>query len=353
MLQVALAAAAVPVSARLSRAAEPRKVTTVQGIETAADVAKAEAEASSCSTRMTRSRWRGDRRGVREGLPEDQGVLSSGPERGAFRQAPGRARCGSVRRRRHPVLRAKHGPRFQEARRLRALRLAAARPIRPRPSLRSKATTSVPASPSSASAITPTRCPRPRRRRTWKDLLNPQWRNAVSGKQSTSGLQFVQWYELHNALRRRLLEGLRQAAPARLRLPRATFRPAGERRRSGAPFSPNPPAICSRKTAARRSPSWPRPTACRPAAGDWHGGESAASGSRPAVPRLADVVARTGGLPEQQVPLLPLGPEGCGPDAGRHETVATSSSSFPEGRDGAYQKAHDAFVKEWNGMLGL
>ena len=32
--------------------------------------------------------------------------------------------------------------------------------------------------------------------KTWKDLLNPQWTNAMSVKQSTSGLQFVQWYEL-------------------------------------------------------------------------------------------------------------------------------------------------------------
>lgn len=32
--------------------------------------------------------------------------------------------------------------------------------------------------------------------KTWKDLLNPRWQNAMSVKQSTSGLQFVQWYEL-------------------------------------------------------------------------------------------------------------------------------------------------------------
>lgn len=32
--------------------------------------------------------------------------------------------------------------------------------------------------------------------KTWKDLLDPRWRNAVSVKQATSGMQFVQWYEL-------------------------------------------------------------------------------------------------------------------------------------------------------------
>jgi len=32
--------------------------------------------------------------------------------------------------------------------------------------------------------------------KTWKDILSPQWTNAISVKQSTSGLQFVQWYEL-------------------------------------------------------------------------------------------------------------------------------------------------------------
>lgn len=30
----------------------------------------------------------------------------------------------------------------------------------------------------------------------WKDLIKPRWRNVISAKQSTSGMQFVQWYEL-------------------------------------------------------------------------------------------------------------------------------------------------------------
>ena len=32
--------------------------------------------------------------------------------------------------------------------------------------------------------------------KTWKDLLDPRWRNMMSTKQATSGLQFVEWYEL-------------------------------------------------------------------------------------------------------------------------------------------------------------
>jgi iron(III) transport system substrate-binding protein len=32
--------------------------------------------------------------------------------------------------------------------------------------------------------------------RLWKDLLDPRWLNAMSVKQSNSGTQFVQWYEL-------------------------------------------------------------------------------------------------------------------------------------------------------------
>jgi iron(III) transport system substrate-binding protein len=32
--------------------------------------------------------------------------------------------------------------------------------------------------------------------KTWKDMLNPRWANGVSVKQATSGMQFVQWYEL-------------------------------------------------------------------------------------------------------------------------------------------------------------
>lgn len=32
--------------------------------------------------------------------------------------------------------------------------------------------------------------------KNWKDMLNPRWANKVSVKQSTSGMQYVQWYEL-------------------------------------------------------------------------------------------------------------------------------------------------------------
>jgi iron(III) transport system substrate-binding protein len=32
--------------------------------------------------------------------------------------------------------------------------------------------------------------------KNWKDLLNPRWKNAISVKQSTSGMQFAEWYEL-------------------------------------------------------------------------------------------------------------------------------------------------------------
>jgi iron(III) transport system substrate-binding protein len=32
--------------------------------------------------------------------------------------------------------------------------------------------------------------------KAWKDLLDPKWKNSISVKQSTSGMQFAQWYEL-------------------------------------------------------------------------------------------------------------------------------------------------------------
>lgn len=32
--------------------------------------------------------------------------------------------------------------------------------------------------------------------KSWKDLLNPRWAKVTSTKQSTSGMQFVEWYEL-------------------------------------------------------------------------------------------------------------------------------------------------------------
>ncbi len=32
--------------------------------------------------------------------------------------------------------------------------------------------------------------------KNWKDLLDPRWRNSINTKQPTSGMQFVEWYEL-------------------------------------------------------------------------------------------------------------------------------------------------------------
>ncbi len=32
--------------------------------------------------------------------------------------------------------------------------------------------------------------------KVWKDLLDPKWRNAISVKQATSGMQFAEWYVL-------------------------------------------------------------------------------------------------------------------------------------------------------------
>ena len=32
--------------------------------------------------------------------------------------------------------------------------------------------------------------------KSWKDLLDPRWRNVISSKQATSGMQYIAWYEL-------------------------------------------------------------------------------------------------------------------------------------------------------------
>ena len=32
--------------------------------------------------------------------------------------------------------------------------------------------------------------------KTWKDLLDPRWRDGMSAKQATSGMQYAQWFEL-------------------------------------------------------------------------------------------------------------------------------------------------------------
>lgn len=47
-----------------------------------------------------------------------------------------------------------------------------------------------------AIAYNTTKVPAAEAPKTWKDLLDPRWRNAISTKQATSGFQFVEWYEL-------------------------------------------------------------------------------------------------------------------------------------------------------------
>ena len=77
----------------------------------------------------------------------------------------------------------------------------------------------------------------------WKDILDPAGRASISCKISASGMQFVQWYVLRKTLRRRVLEGIRQAPAARLRFARATVRSPRQGRRQDL-RSANIPPIC-------------------------------------------------------------------------------------------------------------
>ena len=74
---------------------------------------------------------------------------------------------------------------------------------------------------------------RARRRRPGRTCSTRAGATRISAKQATSGMQYMQWYMLRQAVRQRLLAGVRQAAPARLRLARAAVRPAGQGRRQG------------------------------------------------------------------------------------------------------------------------
>ncbi len=54
--------------------------------------------------------------------------------------------------------------------------------------------------------------------KNWKDLLDPRWKNAISMKQSTSGTQFVEWFELKKLYGDDFWTRVRQAEAEGIRL---------------------------------------------------------------------------------------------------------------------------------------
>ena len=352
LLQVALAAAAVPVSARLSRAAEPRKVTTVQGIETAADVAKAEAEGA-----MLFYTHDSDPAGaaIVEAFQKDFPKIKASYLR---------AQNGAL----YAKLLAERGAGRFDVDVVQFSEVSTALDFRKKDGYEQYDFPQRSAYPAEAfgtgegyyfysgidfvgivynsDKVSEADAPK-----TWKDLIKPRWRNAVSCKQSTSGMQFVQWYEL-----KRLYGDDYWKDFAKLR----------------------PHAFNSRAQLFERLAKGDEQATIL---GEWAGYQLVKDRGAPVV-----FVAPEDGLPA--TPLVTgIVKNPAHPEAARlfldwlmsskGQTVYQTNKFFyypslrkdaepmpggmklsqfkllfPKDMD-AYEKAHDAYVKEWNGMLGL
>jgi len=187
--------------------------------------------------------------------------------------------------------------------------------------------------------------------KTWKDLLDPRWRNAINTKQSTSGMQFVEWFELRRLYgegywkefakqrprgfdsRVQLFDRLSKGDDKICALAEwAGFQLFKER---GAPiaFVTPPDGLPATPFAAGVVSKPPHPEAARLFL-DWlmsqRGQTLYQNNSYLYYPSLRrDARPMPGGMKLADFKLL-----------------------FPQDMD-AYSAAHATYVKEWNGMLGL
>jgi len=187
--------------------------------------------------------------------------------------------------------------------------------------------------------------------KTWKDLLNPRFRNAISVKQSTSGMQFVEWYEL----RRLYGEGFWKEF--------AKLRPRGfdSRAQIFDRLAKGDDKVCALGEWAgyqlAKDKGAPL-TLVAPADGCPASPMAAGIVSKPAHPEAARLfldwlMSPKGQTLYQSSPFLyyPSFRKDAPPMPGGLR-LADYKLLFPEDMD-AHVKAHGAFVKEWNGMLGL
>ncbi len=187
--------------------------------------------------------------------------------------------------------------------------------------------------------------------KTWKDLLNPAWKNGVNTKQATSGMQFVEWYELKKLYGEGFWKEFAKQRPrgfdSRIqlfdRLAKgddkicALAEWAGYQlyKDRGAPiaFVTPPDGLPATPIAAGIVSNAPHPEAAKLFL-DWmmspRGQNLYQTNSYFYYPSLRrDAEPMPGGMKLSDFKLL-----------------------YPQDMD-AYAAAHPTFVKEWNGMLGL
>ena len=282
--------------------------TKVLDFLTYADVAKAEQEGQLVFyCHENEAGTAGIMRGLQQGFPEDQDELCARADRRALQQDPFRAlrpaastsTCSSSRiSRRRSISRRAAATSIYESPRIGAYKqdnLSAPKGdffwtgVDPAGIAYNKAKVKAEDAPKS-----------------WKDILNPRWKqdqlqDLVFGNAIRAVVHAAQ------ALWRRLLERVRQAAAARFRFARAAVRPARQGRRhdhrdrriSGL-YAVQEPRRRGRVCRAGRRPGGD-------AAGRRRGEQGAASGSRQTVRRLGDVEPRPGLVPDQPESLLRLG----------------------------------------------
>jgi iron(III) transport system substrate-binding protein len=197
LLQGALAAATVPAAARIAVAAEPRKVTTVNGVETGADLAKAEAEGA-----MLFYTHDSDPAGaaIVEAFSKDFPKIKA-----SYLRAQNGALYAKLLAERSAGRFAVDVVQFSE--------VSTAIDFRKKDGYERYESPQAAAYPATALGDPPgyfffsgidfvgivynsEKVSAADAPKNWKDLLKPRWRNVISCKQSTSGMQFVQWYEL-------------------------------------------------------------------------------------------------------------------------------------------------------------
>lgn len=187
--------------------------------------------------------------------------------------------------------------------------------------------------------------------RTWKDLLDPRWRDTMSTKQATSGMQYAQWYELRRlygddywkAFAKQRPRGFDSRAQLWDRLSKgddkvtAVAEYAGYLlfKARGAPiaFVAPPDGLPAITVVAGVADKAPHPQAARLFL-DWL-----------ASPRGQDLYQSNpyiydASLRKDAAPM---------PDGKR---LSDYKLLLPRDMQ-AYVASHDAFVREWNGMLGL
>ncbi|MEP6702367.1 MAG: extracellular solute-binding protein [Betaproteobacteria bacterium] len=189
--------------------------------------------------------------------------------------------------------------------------------------------------------------------KTWKDLLNPRWQNAMSVKQSTSGLQFVQWYELKKLygdgywkeFAKQRPRGFDSRAQLFDRLAKGDDKICGLAELAG--------YLLQKAKGAHIA--FVMPADGLPAGTLWNGVVDKAPHPEAAKLFVDWLMSPRGQNHYQNNPFLyygsvrkDAGPMPGGTRLSDFKLLAPTPAEMP-----AYMAAHDTFTKEWNAMLGL